>query len=259
MPGAMPLTYSMNAKLDATASIGVIALATDATIEKDWRRLLDIEGVGFYVGRVPNSPQINREELTAMAPRINAALGALLPDMTLDCVVYACTSASLFIGEERVAALIREVRPNVPVSNPLTAAKAALRAFATRRLAILTPYVDEVNVPLADSLEKSGFQVAAMGSFFNGRDPEVVRIDRQSILDACARLTANTDADTLFIACTALGASELVAELEHRTGLSVTTSNHAMAWHALRLCGAAGAFADRGALFTMPLSIPEHG
>lgn len=253
----MPLSYSMNAKLDATASIGVIALATDATIEKDWRRLLDIEGIGFYVGRVPNSPQIDREGLTAMAPRINAALGALLPDMMLDCVVYACTSASLFIGEERVASLIREVRPGVPVSNPLTAAKTALQAFSTRRLAMLTPYIDEVNVPLADSLEKSGFEVAAMGSFFNGRDPEVVRIDRQSILDACTRLTANTDADTLFVACTALGASELVTDLERLTGLSVTTSNHAMAWHALRLCGVSGAFPDRGTLFTMPLPSPD--
>jgi maleate isomerase len=83
----------------------------------------------------------------------------------------------------------------------------------------------------------------------------VVRIDRESIRRAALELVESGGIDALFVACTALGASSLVAELEDATGLSVTTSNHAMAWHALRLCGYDAALAGRGSLFGLPAEI----
>lgn len=252
--GALSLDYSMRPRLDALASIGVIALATDATVERDWRRLLDIPGVGFYVGRIPNAPEISRDTLTAMADHMKEAIGNLLPDSALDCIVYGCTSASMFIGEQRVAALIREARPQVSVSNPLSAAKAALSALGARRIAMLTPYLDEVNVPLAQAFRAADFDVATMGSFFNSRDPEVVRIDSNSIRRACLRLSESTPVDAVFVACTGLDAAKLVPELEAETGLAVTTSNHAMGWHALRLCGVESEFDDRGKLYRLSMS-----
>jgi maleate isomerase len=251
-PGTLGYDYRLKPKLDTLASIGVIALATDATLEKDWRRLLDIPGVGFYVGRIPNSPTINRDTLTAMAAHMKDALAALLPDNALDCVVYGCTSGALFIGEQRVSALIREIRPQVRVTNPLSAARAALSAFGARRVGMLTPYLDEVNVPLAKALGDAGFEVAAMGSFFNDRDPDVVRIEPDSIRQACLKLVREAPVDALFVACTALDAAHLVPELEARTGLPVTTSNHAMGWHALRLCGVTAGFDHHGILYRLP-------
>ncbi len=253
--GAVSFDYRLKPRLDAVASIGLVALASDASIERDWRGLLDADGVGFYVGRVASPAEVTRTGLLAMEPLLVDAMRTLLPESPLDCVAYACTSASMFIGEQRVSDLIREVRPGVAATNPMTASRQALATLGARRVALLTPYLDEISLPMAERLEADGLDVGALGSFFNARDPDVVRIDHDSIVDAALKLVAGRDVDTLFIACTALGASSLVGDLEARTGLSVTTSNHAMAWHALRLAGDQRPSSGRGRLFTLPLDV----
>ncbi len=250
---AVPQPYTLKPRLDEHASIGVVALATDATIEREWRSLLNLPGVGFYVSRIVNEARIDPDTLRAMSRGMTDSMAGLVPDCELDCIVYACTSGSLFIGEERVAELIRAVRPGVQVTNPLSAATAAFAALGSRRVALLTPYIDEVNGPMARHFDTHGVEVAALGSFLNPRDPEVVRIDRESIRAACLALVESTPVDTIFVACTALSATPLVAELEDETGLAVTTSNHAMGWHALRLCGVQDTPAGRGRLFGLTL------
>jgi len=45
-----------------------------------------------------------------------------------------------------------------------------------------------------------------------------------------------------------------VAGIEARTGLPVTSSNHAMAWHCLRLAGVDEAVEGRGRLFSLGLA-----
>ncbi len=249
MQPAIPQPYDLRSRLDADASIGLVALATDATIEKELRVLFDIEGVGFYVGRIGSSAEVNPDTLKTMGAGLTGALSVLLPDSHLDVIAYGCTSASLFIGEDQVAAAIRAVRPEAAVTTPLTAVKIAFSALESKRIAMLTPYIDAVNIPMAEHLGSAGFEVVRMGSFLNSKDPEVVRIRPESIKKACLNLVKNADIDTVFIACTALEGAALVPELEYLTGLSVTTSNHAMAWHALRLGGISGYFHERGRLF----------
>jgi maleate isomerase len=45
-----------------------------------------------------------------------------------------------------------------------------------------------------------------------------------------------------------------VAAIEARAGLPVTSSDHAMAWHCLRLAGVQDTVPDMGRLFERPLS-----
>ena len=47
--------------------------------------------------------------------------------------------------------------------------------------------------------------------------------------------------------------ADAVAGIEERTGVPVTSSNHAMAWHCLRLAGIDDTIDGRGRLFTLPL------
>ncbi len=252
--GTVPFDYRLKPRLDTDASIGLVALASDATIEREWRRLLDLPGVGFYAGRIASPKEVTPEGLRTMEPLLAGALERLLPDSHLDCVAFACTSASLLIGEEVIGSLIRRTRPGAAVTNPMTAVRAALAALGARRVAMLTPYLDSINEPMADSLEAGGFEITALGSFFNSRDPDVVRIDEDSIRHAAGVLARDGNADTVFIACTALAGAALVDELERRTGLSVITSNHALAWHALRQAGCGRTAGGRGRLFELPLA-----
>jgi maleate isomerase len=55
----------------------------------------------------------------------------------------------------------------------------------------------------------------------------------------------------VFVSCTSLRLAEAVAEIEAELGKPVTSSNHAMAWHALRLAGVADALPQFGRLFAV--------
>ena len=54
----------------------------------------------------------------------------LLPKyLNLNSIGYGCTSASTIIGERRVKEIINKFHPNIPSSNPLSAAKAAFKVL----------------------------------------------------------------------------------------------------------------------------------
>ena len=60
-----------------------------------------------------------------------------------------------------------------------------------------------------------------------------------------------TDLDLIFISCTSLRAAELIPELETLLGVHVTSSNHALAWHMLRLSGVLDPLPSKGNLFLL--------
>ena len=157
----------------------------------------------------------------------------------------------MLLGEEIVGARIREARPGVAFTTPVTGAFAGLRAFGAQRIAVLTPYSDEVNAGIRSYIEQHGFAVVAMGSFKERDDNVVARISPDSIAAAAEQLVKGSGAQALFVSCTSLRLAERVAELEARIGVPATSSNHAMAWHSLRLAGVADARPEFGRLFTL--------
>ena len=58
--------------------------------------------------------------------------------------------------------------------------------------------------------------------------------------------------DAVFVACTSLRVAAVAAEVEAALGKPVTSSNHAMAWHTLRLAGIGDSLPRWGRLLTLP-------
>ena len=94
------LPHRLDGGIAARAAIGVIVLATDQTLEHEFRRLLDVPGVAFYESRILNDPAITPATLAAMEARLSEATDLILPGLPLDVVAFGCTSASMVIGEE---------------------------------------------------------------------------------------------------------------------------------------------------------------
>ncbi|MEZ0601972.1 Asp/Glu racemase [Paraburkholderia sp. IW21] len=233
------------------AAIGLVVLATDHTIEHEWRKLLTQDGVAFYESRVYNSADITPERLMEMDARIAAAVELIRPAERIDVVAFGCTSASMVIGEEKVFARIREARPGVACTTPITAALAALRALGVQRAALLTPYVRAINDYMRDYIEARGVKITRMASFEHANDNEVARIDAASLRSAVEHLAQNADVDAVFVSCTSLRVAGLIPELEARTRKPVISSNFAMAWHALRLAGVEDREPLSGRLFAL--------
>jgi maleate isomerase len=175
----------------------------------------------------------------------------LTPAVELDAIGYACTSGALVIGEAKVASRVREARPGVPVTDPVSAARAALAALGARRVALLTPYVRRINENLRSALVARGMEIPVMGSFNQEDDNVVARIAPASLAAAIVKLGASEACDAVFVSCTSLRVARIVEEVEAKLGKPVTSSNHALAWHMLRLAGFAKPLPGRGRLFRL--------
>jgi len=160
------------------------------------------------------------------------------------------------IGEKNVEKAIQVVHPDVPTSNPLTACKAALKALGVKRVAFLTPYDPGITTTMRDNLLVSGFEIPVTGSFFESDDFVVGRIDPESILEAIEKIGARDDCDGVFVSCTNLRVASIIKTAEARLGKPVTSSNHALAWHLLRLAGIQDCPENFGSLFQVQLN--EH-
>ena len=232
--------------------IGLVALATDLCAESDLRTMLPA-GVELYTNRVANANPVTEENLRAMAPDIGRAAAGIVPDVTLDVMIYGCTSGTVVIGEEEVFRRMREARGPFPSTTPVTAAMAAIQAFGARRISILTPYVESVNGELARFFSGRGLDVLGIAGFGLASDADMTRVSLESIYRAALEVCAG-DAELLFISCTALRSAQVVDRIERVLDRPVVTSNQALAWHALELIGRAYAVNGYGRLFSRRMS-----
>ena len=232
------LSFTLDNGIAHRAAIGLIVLATDHTIEHEWRLMLgNLDGVAFYESRLMNSASITPETLREIESEIAYATQLIRPGERIDVMAFACTSGAMVIGDETVAARIHEHRPACPCTTPMSAAIAGLTRLSARRIALLTPYVDRINCMMRDHIEQRGLEVTAMASFNHENDNEVARIDAASVERAVLELGAADAVDAVFVSCTSLRVAGLIERLEHQLGKPVTSSNHALAWHSLRLAG----------------------
>lgn len=249
------LPFDTDGGIASRARIGLLVLATDFTIEHEWRAIMGgLPGVALYQSRILNDAQITPETLRAMEPRIAPAAAVILPGSKLDVVAYGCTSASMALGEDKVFELIASVRPEAKCTTPITAAFAAFKALGAKRIGVLTPYRADVNRIVADYIRARGFDVPVFGSFNEQNDGEVSRIAPASVKQGVKTILAQASVDAVFVSCTSVRLAEAASAIEAETGVPITSSNHAMAWHALRLAGVTDVMPHWGKLFERQLT-----
>jgi len=247
--GVLPCT--LDAGIGKRAAIGLLVLATDQTMEHEFRQLVRQPGVALYESRLWNDADITRATLRAMRERIAPATELILPGSKLDVVAFGCTSASMELGEEEVFRQIHAARPEVACTTPVTAAFAAFRVLGARRIGVLTPYSAEVNAGVRNYLQQHGVDVTAFATFDKRDDRDAARISPASVADGVKALARGADLDCVFVSCTSLRLTEVVEQVEAATGLPVTSSDHAMAWHCLRLAGVRDTVPGAGRLFEL--------
>lgn len=244
------MPFTMDAGVMPRAAIGLVVLATDQTLEHEWRQIFaHVPGVAYFEARMYNAPEINPETLAAMEKDIPAAVELIVPDVPLQVVAFGCTSGSVVIGEERIAAQIHTQRPSVATTTPITAAVAGLRALGKQRIALITPYVQSVNQLFSTHLAGEGLQVHRTVTFNHANDNEVARIDAASLRAAVLEAGQHDDVDAVFVSCTSLRMAALIVDFEKELGKPILASNSAMAWHALRLAGVQDPLPQFGQLY----------
>ena len=121
--------------------------------------------------------------------------------------------------------------------------------MGVQRLGLVTPYTPDVTQAMQNRFKEAGVQVTTVGSFFEHSDEVVGRIDPTSILEAAISVGRSDAVDGVFISCTSLRAAGIIEQAEAALGKPVTASNHALAWHLLRLAGVKDEVEGFGRLF----------
>lgn len=234
--------------------LGAVLLSTDQVFEGDAARMIDRDRAVLHVARIAFENPTTPERLRAMAPDLARSAALLVPGAQLSAVAFACTSASVSIGNANVARAIRSALPGVPVITPSFAALAGLAALGARRVALLTPYVPETTEPMAQYLGNQGLEIERSGCFALEDDRDMARIDDASMIEAACALDT-PEVEAVFLSCTAMRGVDVIDRIEARLGKPVVTSNQALCWMLSRLAGVAAHAEGFGRL--MEYALPE--
>ncbi|WP_420568621.1 maleate cis-trans isomerase family protein [Thalassovita sp.] len=249
----MKLDFDTDDGIGTRANLGVIVLETDETLEWEFARLTNVDGVALYHSRIPMTSSIQPDTLAGMENDLPRSAGLLPSSLDFDVIGYGCTSAATVIGSDRVAQQVNKVFPRAKVTDPLAAIIAAGHSLGVTRLGFITPYIPEVSIRMRKKLEAAGFEIASFGSFEEGDDRIVARITEEAIKAAALRVVATAACDAVIISCTNLRCIRVIPEIETQLGVPVISSNLALAWHMLRLGGIDDQSPQFGKLFGQSL------
>lgn len=233
-----------------TYRIGLIALDCDHATERDFMNMRPGDEVAIYTSRVRSVKSCTVENLRSIAPRLTEAASLILPESRLDVIAYSCTSGTVVVGHEAVVEYVRAARPGIACVTPIDAALAGLARFGARRVAVLTPYIDEINAAMARCLEAAGTDIVGFTSFRLIDANDMANLPPEAIYRAA--LEADRDeAEALFISCTAIRAVDVVERIERALGKPVVTSIQAMFWQCLAYAGYKKPIAGYGRLLRL--------
>ncbi|QQX86051.1 aspartate/glutamate racemase family protein [Cupriavidus necator] len=201
------------------------------------------EGVQFLATRMPFSRTSLESDHAVVADIESHA--ALLADAAVDLIAMNCTAASMAVGADVINERIWHAS-GIPSVTTTDAVMAALHAVGANRIALLTPYPQEVMAMEIDFLRRHDIQVLNELAYPCSTPVEQGRLPPEHWLDLAGRLDLR-DVDTLLISCAGIQVGAVIDEIE-RMGKPVITSNQALLWHCLKTLALRDRPAGYGAL-----------
>ncbi len=228
--------------------VGLIALATDFRIEKDFINVIKDQNIDFFVNRIHCYFPLTSENLIKMSGTVTEISEDILPNEKLDCVVYGCTSGTIAAGYETIKKKVNLAKPEAKVTTPSTAAINALRKLKINNIAIFTPYSKALNDEVIDYFKNENFEITSNAYFDISNDLDIGKVDENYLYETLLKMDLD-NADALFISCTALPALSMIDKLEKKLNKVVLSSNQVLIWDTLQSIGKTDSIDGFGKLF----------
>jgi len=216
--------------------VGLLALSTDLTIENDFQSVCQKLPLDLFVNRIHNENPLTKENLLKMYDQIEPVTKKILPGQKINAVAYACTSGTIAIGEDKVKDKVQLAKPGCYVTTPITSAIKAFTKMNARKIALFTPYPESVNKTILEYFNKKNINIISFSTFNIDQDEDIASVDPKFLLETLIKLNIS-DADALFISCTALPALEILEKVEKKVKKLVLSSNQTLIWDTLRSIG----------------------
>lgn len=213
--------------------LGMIVPSLNVTIEPEFNAALP-QNVSVHATRLLLKAG-TREELRKMATETEAAC-KLLATAHVGVILYACTTGSLVGGRVWERKLVEKMKKSVriPVATTAGAVVEALREIKAKRIAVGTPYSEELNIDEKRFLEENGFEVTKIKGLGHTKGEELHKEPPETTLKL-AREVNSEESDAIFLSCTDLKTFSVIEALERSLRKPVVSSNSASLWKALSL------------------------
>jgi maleate isomerase len=240
--------------------IGLVVPPGNVAMERELQSYL-APGVVMNVNRLSRpTPAVTKESLLTMIDSVDQAVRSLAmcyPQPSI--IIYGCTSGSFVSGPGKEADIAKRITDGVgiPAVTTSTAVLMALDALKSRRVFLLTPYVEHVTRHEVEMLEHHGHTVTGVDSFECADTRDIAKISTEQVAERMQRHAATVrDSDGVLISCTQLLTMDKIDAMERALGKPIVTSNQSSLWAALKLIAAPAADHAPGRLFQL-LSEPR--
>ncbi len=205
--------------------LGLLVPSSNTAMEVDFYRHLP-PNVTLHTARMRlEETTVEGEEamLDEHFPRALRDIATARPDV----VVFGCTSAGALRGRDYDSSICTRISREAKASpvSVIASASRALAELSAKRVAVITPYIDDLNRRVKASLEHDGSEVIGIWGMGIDDNFQIAQVQPDEIVEfSISRISAKS-ADCVFISCTNLRAMEARAELQRKLGIPVLTSN----------------------------------
>ncbi|MEM1075476.1 MAG: Asp/Glu/hydantoin racemase [Pseudomonadota bacterium] len=173
--------------------------------------------------------QFNNEPMLAAAE--------LLADAQVQSICWNGTSSG-WLGFDTDRALIAEieVRTGVKACSSILAMNELLEKLGARRVAFVTPYLDEIQTRILANYRAEGYEIASERHLGDPGNFSFATYSEADILDLC-RAVAAKKPDAITIYCTNFRGARLAPIIEAETGIPVLDSVSTALWKSMQVAG----------------------
>ncbi len=208
--------------------IALIVPSSNTVMENDIHAALPKSSFTVHTARmylVETTRDAEIQMIEKHAPKAASDLGTLKPDL----LVFGCTSAGALFGldyDRTVCGSLGELA-GCKTLGVVNAVERALGRAKARRVAVLTPYNEDLTASVASAVSE-GREI--VGAFGMGITDNVKLADPtpSDIFQFGQDKLRGLDFDAIFISCTNFRAYEAVKLFRDRFGVPVVTSNQAV-------------------------------
>jgi maleate isomerase len=215
------------------AKLGVLVPSTNNMLERDAHIVLP-RTVTAHFSRMKYA-RADADPLAALSRHAPEA-ALLLADAQVDVIAFGCTTGSLLGGlgyDLKIISLIEDAC-GIPTTTTASALIDALHHVGARRIALVTPYVPQLNERVVAFLGANDIAVDGVTAFGISDPGGIPKVTPVEIAEAAR--TVNSDrVDAVFLSCTALRGIEAIDLLGNELGKPVLSSNQVTYWKLLQL------------------------
>jgi maleate isomerase len=217
--------------------IGLIVPSSNTVVEPDFARGIP-PGVTLHSARMflaETTETAERVMITEYVPQAVKDLASLRPDA----VAFACTTGGAVLGADGEAKLIEQIAQETgsQVVSTNDAVKSRIERHNPERVAVITPYIDELNERIRAGLQGRGLNVVHLSGMGITENVAIADVQPAGIVAFAEEQLAGVEFDLLFVSCTNFRALEARRALMDRFRVPVVTSNQATIEATLEVLG----------------------